>query len=256
MNPNDFSYISYKNLLRILRGSRVNLCFRDFAEGNTENNFFILRHDVDYSPEAALMMAELETDLEIKATYFVLFSSPYYNLLSEEYVLFPKKLIELGHEVGLHYDIGAMGKGVHDENLLDRLSLEIDLLSRLAGSDVKSIARHESSSSGPDPFQETEFTNASDDRYTKQISYFSDSCGAWRDDFVEHLSKDDFPMQMQLLIHPLFWAPTSLSRWETLDAFTQNRVNDLLTRVQQRKEMWRNHAGVIQHERRVKRAIL
>jgi len=202
------------------------------------------------------MMAELETDLEIKATYFVLFSSPYYNLLSEEYVLFPKKLIELGHEVGLHYDIGAMGKGVHDENLLDRLLLEIDLLSRLAGADVKSIARHETSSSESDPFQETGFINASDDEYTRQIAYFSDSCGAWRDEFVEHLSKDDFPTQMQLLVHPLFWAPTSVSRWETLDAFTQNRVNNLLHRVQQRKEMWRNHAGVIQHERRAKRTIL
>ena len=80
MNFNDFSYPVYEKLLKVLLRSRSNLCFRDCAEGDIESNYLILRHDIDYSPAAALRMAELEANLGVKATYFILFSSSYYNL--------------------------------------------------------------------------------------------------------------------------------------------------------------------------------
>jgi hypothetical protein len=225
------------------------LCFRDFAEKNPERNFVILRHDIDFSPDAALRMAELEADMGIKATYFLLFSSPYYNLLGSEYIRFPKRLNELGHEVALHYDVAVL-EALESEDPHAIVSQQSGILSRLAGSEIISIAMHNPSSSGVDPIRETGFINAYDHKYTKDISYFSDSCGAWRDEFVEHLENDNFPMQMQLLIHPIFWGNTYRSRWERLDRFTTSRIDTFLMSAKKIKEEWRQHVGVIQHDTR------
>ena len=250
MNFNDFSYSNYEKLLNNLLSTRINLCFRDFIKGDLESNYLILRHDVDFSPTAALRMAKLEAHLGVKATYFVIFSSSYYNLFGEEYVEFPRRLAEMGHEVGLHYDVKFMKIATHHGDLLEILNKEIDILSFLSGTEIKSIAMHNPSSTGTDPFQETNFINAYNQKFTTQISYFSDSCGAWRDNFVEHFQKNNFPMRIQLLIHPLFWRASSLSRWETLDDYTRIRYEKLLKENQSLREMWRNHSGVIQHERR------
>src|SRR6266487_6335764 len=91
----EFSYKTYKDLLGLLARGNANACFEDFPLSDISKRYLILRHDVDFSPEAALRMAQLEFKLGIRATYFLLFSSPSYNLLSESYCLFPKQLIEL-----------------------------------------------------------------------------------------------------------------------------------------------------------------
>ena len=75
----DFSYQGYKNIVKEISVNRRNLCFRDFANGKNDDtgSFFILRHDIDYSPESALTMAEMEAEMGLRASYFILFSSPF-----------------------------------------------------------------------------------------------------------------------------------------------------------------------------------
>jgi hypothetical protein len=218
---------------------------------NPEDSYLILRHDVDFSPEAAFRMAEFEAELDIKATYFILLSSPYYNLLSEVYIDFPRRLAEMGHEIGWHYDVKTMEKASRDIGLTDMMEREIGVLSHLAGMDVTSIAMHNPSLSGIDRFRKTRFINAYADTYTKDIAYFSDSCGAWRDEFAGRFEKNRIPMQLQLLIHPIFWSATSSNRWEILDGFVQGKHDHLLEDTRQVKGSWRNHTGVNQHDKRM-----
>src|SRR5688572_11464273 len=98
-----FDFDTYGRLLDLLKSGRPNLTFRDFHSGTSPDRFFILRHDVDMSPAAALRMAEWESARGFRATYFVLLTSEWYNLLELRHVGFPRRLVELGHEVGLHY---------------------------------------------------------------------------------------------------------------------------------------------------------
>jgi hypothetical protein len=195
-------------------------------------------------------MAELEARLGIRASYFVLFSTPYYNLLSEKYCHFPRQLREMGHEVGLHYDVRvciALGKG----GLIDILEAHIDLLTKLTGTKIKSIAMHNPSINGEDPYREIKkFINAYDDQFTKHIKYFSDSCGAWRDEAVSVFEAFNIPPRLQLLIHPLFWDRETADRWTRLDEFMQGKVATLREDSQRIKSMWAQHAAVLQHDRR------
>jgi hypothetical protein len=61
-----------------------------------------LRHDVDLSLDAALRLAEIESEAGAGATYFLMTESVFYNLASKEGVDALARLRELGHEVGVH----------------------------------------------------------------------------------------------------------------------------------------------------------
>ena len=195
-------------------------------------------------------MAEIETELGIKATYFVLLTCPYYNLLSADYIGFPQRLIELGHEVGLHYDMRIFElPGKTDP--MELLTAQCTMLSQISGSEIVSISMHNPSLSGADPFREIpDFINAYAPRFTSDISYFSDSCGAWKDEFVSCAQQGHFPPAMQLLIHPIFWGEDSEIRWIRLDRYIHGKIHDLLHSALLVKKLWAQHPGVMQHERR------
>src|SRR2546425_7236667 len=100
-----FDFETYWWILETI--SRTNRCVRfcDFAASEPAEPFFILRHDVDYSPAAALRLAEEEARRSVFATYFLLAGTRYFNLLAPEHGHVARRLAELGHEVGLHYDV-------------------------------------------------------------------------------------------------------------------------------------------------------
>ena len=63
-----------------------------------------MRHDVDYSPAAALRLAEQEAERGLFATYFLLVGTRYYNLLAPEHALVARRLVELGKDVVIVLD--------------------------------------------------------------------------------------------------------------------------------------------------------
>jgi hypothetical protein len=251
MNCNDFSYVAYGDLLDSLLETRTNLCFRDTLKGNMESSCVLLRHDVDYSPESALRMAEFEAQKGVQSTYFLLFSSQYYNLFEVEQSRFPEQLVALGHEVGLHYDVQSLEKLKRPrQNEHEELQVQVDILASLAGKDVRSISMHNPSISGADPYACIDLINAYDPKFTDEIAYFSDSCGAWRNDFVECIERNSFPKQLQLLIHPIFWNQESRTRWATLERFHLKTVERFNRYQLETRLLWNDHSGVKQHDRR------
>ena len=104
----EFTYDEYRVLLDRVRRGRANLCFADFHKPVTEQRFFLLRHDVDFTPAGALEMAAVEAEMDIRATYYFLLSGQFYNLLSGRFVSVPRQIADLGHEVGLHYDLQTL----------------------------------------------------------------------------------------------------------------------------------------------------
>jgi hypothetical protein len=67
-----------------------------------------LRHDLDVCLEEALDMANLESELGVRATYFILVNSPLYNSLSQDSLYFVHHIQAKGHWIGLHIDLGLL----------------------------------------------------------------------------------------------------------------------------------------------------
>lgn len=242
-----FDFDTYRDVLRRLSRDRPCVGFPRALEMRG-SPYCLIRHDVDFSVSSALRMAALEAELGISATYFLLFSADY-NLLAPQNSRFPRALVEMGHEVGLHYDSAAVAAFTPDE-AVELLRAQAALLGMLAGAPVRVIARHTPSFGGRDPMEGTEFINAYDPAFTSEITYISDSCGAWRDNAVETLAADEPPFNVQLLIHPIFWDEDAADRWTRLEHLRVARLEELDDLVAAVQTIWSEHAGVVEHDRR------
>ena len=255
IKPLDFDYkTSYETLLTRMLTTHENRTFEDGAPADGRR-YFILRHDIDFCPSAALEMAEIEATHGVSATYFILMSTSLYNILSAEHCTFPRKLISLGHRIGLHYDVAAL-ETVGAASAWEVFRLQLDLLGALSGSRPRVISMHNPSAGGIDPFAGSgEFINAYDARFTKDIVYLSDSCGAWRDEAWDFLQGATLPDRLQLLIHPIFWRHEPADRLSRLEEFIDQRKKELDGIARHTRAMWGAHPAVIEHDGRSARAL-
>jgi hypothetical protein len=209
---------------------------------------------VDSSPAAALSLAEAEAARGVRATYFLLLNTSYYNLLSPEHAGVARRIAGIGHEVGLHYDLRFLQAfpRARWEELVDE---QARLLGTLSGVPVESIALHQPALVGEDPLRgSTRFLDAYEDRFFKEMAYVSDSCRAWRDSAWRMLAAGPVPERLQLVLHPLNWGAQDRSRGEIfagihaeLRARLDEAERDLAEKVSR-------HSGVLEHEARLRRA--
>lgn len=93
----DFTLNTYRNLLLALLENDFR--FQTFSEYLTlpQNKSIILRHDIDLLPENALKIAEIESKLNIKSSFYFQVSA---KIFKRDVI---KQIVSLGHEIGYHY---------------------------------------------------------------------------------------------------------------------------------------------------------
>ncbi|WP_207063725.1 hypothetical protein [Motiliproteus sp. SC1-56] len=183
-----------------------------------ENEVVYFRHDVDFSIDLSLPIAELEAKLGVSSVYYILLTGPY-NALSKSSICSIKKLIDLGHKIGLHYDLSCYPGDLCEAR--NRLSVEVGLLELISDSKVASIVMHEPFRGGGDIFLEgSGYSNPSYNQYNDpSLCYVSDSCRAWRDDtLLRFLSGLERRNRLLLNTHPELWlAKRSMHRLSYLN---------------------------------------
>ena len=107
----DFTLDKYAQFCESIRGLECPIMtVRDFLKaGQPEGLRVILRHDVDRRMDAALRMADLESEYDIATTYYVRTTRAVFKPEAL------RKLHQLGHEVGYHYEVLAKAKGDEEE---------------------------------------------------------------------------------------------------------------------------------------------
>lgn len=129
----DFTCKQYRLLLQIFLQKEFGVKpFCGFI-GDSRKNVIILRHDVDRLPNNSLKTAQIENDLEIRGSYYFRIVSESYN----EFVI--KQIIELGHEIGYHYEDMTLSHGNMDK-AYDSFCENLDKLRKLYP--VKTICMH------------------------------------------------------------------------------------------------------------------
>ena len=208
--PADFTLAHWREILRIGRQHYPTRMFTDF-EG--QDTFVLWRHDVDFSPQRALRMAEVEAEEGVHATYFVHLHNAFYNALERPVVDVFKKTLDRGHHLGLHFDCGFYG--FRDLPALeDALRAENALLARIFGTGVTAFSLH-----NPDPFflqlfravRCGDLVNTYADYFRTEVGYSSDSNGYWRHEPMEDVILSGRNKRLQLLTHPAWWQDTVMS---------------------------------------------
>ena len=242
-----FDYETYWWLIDHLAATNRPLRFADLQSGFPAEPFFILRHDVDYSPAAALRLAKQEAGRGIHATYFLLLNGCYYNLLSPEHATFAHELAAMGHDVGLHYDVNFL-EAFPREKWRELIGMQATLLSELSGARVTTIAMHQPGLNGEDPLRHSgEFLNAYDDRFYRDMPYVSDSCRAWWDHAWDMFSSGKTPARLQLALHPINWAEHDRDRETIFGSLHRDLAHGIGVSGDELLEKITKHQGVLQH---------
>jgi hypothetical protein len=219
----DFTLGQYTDLLKYLKEIYTITPFCNVSFKKTP--YLILRHDIDLSLSDALTMAKIEKDLGVKATYFVLLSTPAYNLFEGQNIVILKKISEYGHEIGLHYHPAQYR--LYNQDAKKTLKIEIKILEGYLGKKIRSIARH--GLYDRDPFATTrEYINANHP-FMRSDLFIHDSDRAWvtMDGLFTLLNNP--PKRVQLLIHPDNWQKDKIDRKTLIDRHFErfeNKIKD------------------------------
>lgn len=247
----DFTYADLHRIYERVSGGPGNcLTFADLADpAGAPPSYCLIRHDLDYSLESGVELARRERDWGYRSTYFVLLACDYYNALSGPGAKAVRDLADLGHEVGLHYDAKVMAERGAD--MTAQLALELSILANLLGRPIRSIAMHNPSIQGADPFAGVDFAvNAYSKEIIEEGGYFSDSAGAWRDHAVQAIRAGTVPKRAQLLIHPFLWGVARGDRFARLSAWREGKQAGLGEAARQVEQIWAAHSGAREHDLR------
>lgn len=214
-----FSPDGYCALLTALRDRGY--VVRGFADAEPDQPHLIVRHDVDLTLEAAVRMAEIEADLGVAAVYYVLLRSELYSPFTPRAEAALKRLLALGHAVGLHLDAALYD--ADDAQALDRAAQrECRILEDVMGAAVETISFHRPAPAllGYDKPLAGRL-HAYMPRFFSDMGYCSDSQGRWR--FGHPLDHEAVVAgrALQLLTHPVWWIAGELTSdpMAALDAF-------------------------------------
>lgn len=223
----DFSLASYASLLDRTIAAYPVAGFDMLAEPSLPDHFCIIRHDIDFSPAAALRVAEIEAERGVRANYGILLTGPFYNALERQTAATCREIGKLGHELALHFD--ASWHAIAAEEQLDTaLRRESGILADLLDQEVRSFSFHNTTeftmSSRADSY--AGLWNAYAGRLQDEVAYVSDSNGLWRFKSWGELLIEA-PRRLQVLTHPEWWAQQYVFPAERLCQIIEERSREI-----------------------------
>jgi hypothetical protein len=218
-----FTLNSYRELLtRLLDAGYLFTDILQFAKGTRKTCF--LRHDVDAHLYGIDKIAEIESDLGISSTYYILITSSY-NVHLKENAEQLNRLIALGHKLGLHYDLTVYP--VNDEKAtLDRLQFEIGVVESLTNCKINTIVMHQPHVGTHDVFKYSNvFCNPHNEQIFTNVKYISDSCRAWRDREILNCINGVDDNNLHLNLHPEVWLGTENDRHDFVEGTLRTNMD-------------------------------
>jgi len=193
----------------------------DFTHGRlvgllAEADRIIFRHDVDYDPECALRMAEVEHDHHVRATYYIMGRGSY-NPFAADVKRILYGILALGHDLGCHVDLGLPRDAGVPDWVMSRAAIREHRLLSAEYPVTRKVSFHAPPSAvywrDVHGFDHAMSANWRD-------RYLADSRGVWRDspeDALEALRPGE---RLQLNLHPewWFWPAEKADEWRVVEA--------------------------------------
>lgn len=201
----DFTFDNYRRLLKLAKSKGFQFILHK-DEYVAYRKDVIWRHDVEFEPDLALRMAEIEVEEGVKSTYFFQMHGDYYNTLNAHYTSVFHQIRELGHEVGLHFDCHYWN--ITSESQLDEyILLERNYMEKAFNVHLEVFSFHNTT-----PFTQNclaykygGLINVYSSYFKDRYNYCSDSLGYWRFDRLEDVLNDDSVRHLQVLTHDANW---------------------------------------------------
>ncbi|MCR4621561.1 MAG: hypothetical protein K5663_05705 [Clostridiales bacterium] len=220
-----FTYKAYISLLDLLRKNNYHFCAYDNYPRNSR--CVILRHDIDYSLEQAIKLAETESSQGISSTYFVLLTSDFYNPASSASYQALHRIIELGHNIGLHFDETAY---IYDVIPLEYyIRKEARILSDLLDVNINCFSLHRPNRITLETgLRIPGLTNAYGEEFFMGFKYLSDSRRRWREP-IEDIIKSNKYERLHILTHAFWYHEHEQNLHDSLNEFINTASSERLS---------------------------
>ncbi len=181
-----------------------------------EDKTVFIKHNVYFSLEKALEMAEFENLHKIKSSYLISFSSPFYNAMNKDSIEKIRMIKSLGHGIGLHFDIGVIQ---NEEKELDTISAQKFMMEAYISSHIDYITFRGK------PIPSYEFTTKVQLQglicpdYDTRYSHISDSIND-----IE-INPEDIKVRERFLlgVQPIWWGEEAMDWQERLASLELNK---------------------------------
>lgn len=223
----DFTLANYKRLLELAMEKEFEfISYTD--EFMPDRKDILWRHDVEFEPDIALKMAEIENSLGAKATYFFQIHSPYYNVFDPHYTKVFNAIKAMGHYVGLHFD--SHYYGIQDEAQLNEyITLDKAYFERVLKTKIDTFSFHNTTSFTQSCLKHEYggLINVYSSYFKEKFNYCGDSLGYWRFDRLEEVLMDEKVQHLQVLTHDANWSEEVLSPRDRVRKFLYDHAERL-----------------------------
>lgn len=224
----DFTLENYARLIETAKEKGFNfISYTD--EFVPERKDILWRHDVEFEPDIALEMAEIESSFGVKSTYFFQIHSPFYNLFDPHYTTVFNKIKELGHYVGLHFD-SHYYKIDEEAKLNEYITIDKEYFEKVLDTKIDAFSFHNTTpfTHGCLEYKYAGLINVYSSHFKTKFNYCGDSLGYWRFDRLEDVLNDENIRHLQVLTHDANWSEMILSPRQRFISAIQNRAKRLL----------------------------
>jgi len=224
-----FSDFTEKNYELLLKIAKKKFEFESFCTTSRKPHI-ILRHDVDVSIHRALALAKIETKLGVHSTFFLRLHCEYYNVFEKQVYEKIKKIVALGHQIGLHFDTDFFDPIRNKRSLTQYLKNDKKVLESICSKKIKVFSFHNPEVSNVLRFNDDKIAgmiNVYGKKIKSKYTYCSDSNGYWRYQRLEDVLKKPDIMKLHILIHPEWWQKKPLSPQQRIIRSIEGRANNI-----------------------------
>lgn len=217
----EFSFAGYGALLDLLKTN--NYSFSDYHSWHGKEKSVILRHDIDYDLSRAVPIAKIEHGEGIKSTYFVLTTTDFYNVFSMDNNKLLEEIINLGHEIGLHFDEARYPDLYGDVDAIkEKILDECLVLEKAISCKISTVSMHRPSQAIIEAdLKLPGVVNSYSTVFFKTFKYMSDSRRRWRES-VEDIIKDKRYDFLHILTHPFWYCEEEVDIHDAIFRFVNN----------------------------------
>jgi len=229
----EFTYEHYKECIKSAK--KLGFSFytmHDFLDKKPKSKFILMRHDIDLSLKSALKIAEIENSLKIKSTYFIR-TNGIFNVFSGKNSAIVRKISELGHEIGIHYDSDITVKKDFVKEMMEiKRDIEKIIKKRIFGTSLHKVKKSGIKNEINKLNFAEEYLNdleleydAYSDIFIRKMKYISDSARKWREECMcGHIKKED---KFCILTHPIWWSSATTSLVTLIEGIVKENNNQL-----------------------------
>jgi hypothetical protein len=214
-----YSLESYRSIIR--RALSAGYTFAPFTtEEVVSGKRIYLRHDVDYSLEMALKLAEANAELGIRGTFCVLLRSQVYNLLSQPSIDAATRIHDLGQYLGLHVPLSSIPLRDDDYSVEAKLRADFEFLREEVPVLSPVYSWHNPTPETLERYllsrKKAGLVNTYSSQFFRDIPYYSDSNLRHPVEAFKRFVAGDEVEAMQIVFHPLYWVGGGTSMRDVL----------------------------------------